>query len=126
VPDVRARDLAGKNVILSSLYSKAPILLAFYRGGWCPYCNSEIHALTVAYPELQRRGVVPVAISVNKPDAEATVKASYAIPFPVLSDGDAMAIEATAGASCAGRTPIPTSRSGRARRRSSGRSTQRT
>jgi peroxiredoxin len=94
VPDIHARDLDGKDVTLSSLYSKAPILLAFYRGGWCPYCNSEIHALTVAYPEYRRRGVVPVAVSVDKPDAGATIKATYAIPFPVLSDSDAMAIEA--------------------------------
>ena len=37
VPDIHARDLDGKDVSLSSLYTKGPILLAFYRGGWCPY-----------------------------------------------------------------------------------------
>jgi peroxiredoxin len=94
VPDVHARDLDGRDVSLSSLYSKGPILLAFYRGGWCPYCNSEIHALTTAYPEYQKRGVTPVAVSVDKPDAEAKMKATYTIPFPVLSDSDAVAIEA--------------------------------
>jgi peroxiredoxin len=94
VPDVHARDLDGKDVVLSSLYSKSPILLAFYRGGWCPYCNSEIHALTTAYPEYQKRGVMPVAISVDTPSAEAKTKATYAIPFPVLSDSDAIVIEA--------------------------------
>jgi peroxiredoxin len=91
---VHARDLDGKDVTLSSLYSKGPILLAFYRGGWCPYCNSEIHALTTAYPEYQERGVSPVAVSVDKPDAEAKMKATYTIPFPVLSDSDAAVIEA--------------------------------
>jgi hypothetical protein len=57
VPDAHARDLDGKDVTLSSLYTKGPVLLAFYRGGWCPYCNSEIHALTTAYPDYQKRGV---------------------------------------------------------------------
>lgn len=94
VPDVHARDLDGKDVTLSSLYAKGPILLVFYRGGWCPYCNSEIHALTTAYPDYRKRGVVPVAVSVDKPEAEAKMKATYTIPFPVLSDSDAAMIEA--------------------------------
>jgi peroxiredoxin len=94
VPDVHVHDLDGKDVALSSLYARDPILLAFYPGGWCPYCNSEIHALTTAYPDYQKRGVTPVAVSVDKPDAEATMRATYAIPFPVLSDSDAVAIDA--------------------------------
>ena len=93
-PDVHARDLDGKDIALSSLYARSPILLAFYRGGWCPYCNSEIHALTTAYPEYQKRGVTPVAVSVDKPDAEAKMRATYAVPFPILSDDDAVDIEA--------------------------------
>jgi peroxiredoxin len=94
VPDVRARDLDGKDVSLSSLYAKGPILLAFYRGGWCPYCSSENHALATAYPEYQKRGVTPVTVSVDTPDAEAKTKATYTIPFPVLSDSDATMIGA--------------------------------
>jgi peroxiredoxin len=94
IPDVHARDLHGKDVSLSSLYTKGPVLLAFYRGGWCPYCNSEIHALTTAYPDYQKRGVTPVAVSVDTPDEEAKLKATYAIPFPVLSDSGAVMLEA--------------------------------
>ena len=94
IPDAHGRDLDGKDVTLSSLYAKGPILLAFYRGGWCPFCNSEIHALTTAFPDYQKRGVTPVAVSVDTPDKEAKLKATYAIPFPVLSDSDATMIEA--------------------------------
>jgi peroxiredoxin len=94
VPDVQGLDLDGKDVTLSSLYKKSPILLAFYRGGWCPYCSGEIHALTLAFPEYQRRGITPVAVSVDRPDAEAKTTATFAIPFPVLSDSDAAIIEA--------------------------------
>ncbi|HEY1537149.1 MAG TPA: peroxiredoxin family protein, partial [Polyangiaceae bacterium] len=92
IPDVHARDLDGNDVALSSLYAKGPILLAFYRGGWCPFCNSEIHALTMAFPEYQKRGVTPVAVSVDMPTKEAQLKATYAIPFPVLSDSNAVAL----------------------------------
>ena len=94
VPDIHARDLDGKDVSLSSLYGKGPILLAFYRGGWCPFCNTENHSLAKAYPDFQKRGVTPVVVSVDKPDVEAKTKAAYAIPFPVLSDTDATMIEA--------------------------------
>ena len=94
VPDVHARDLDGHDVSLSSIYAKGPILLAFYRGGWCPYCSSENHALATAYPEYQKRGVTPVTVSVDTPDAEAKTKATYSIPFPVLSDSNATMIEA--------------------------------
>jgi peroxiredoxin len=94
VPDIHARDLNGNDVSLATLYAKGPILLAFYRGGWCPFCASENHALATAYSEYRKRGVTPVTVSVDKPDQEAKTKATYTIPFPVLSDSDATMIEA--------------------------------
>jgi peroxiredoxin len=48
---------------------------------------------TTASAEFQKRGVTPVAISVEKPDEEARTKATYSIPFPILSDGDLALIE---------------------------------
>ena len=94
VPEVRGRDLDGKDVSLSSVYANGPILLIFYRGGWCPYCNTEIHSLTLAYPEYQKRGVALVAVSVDTPSSEAKMQATYSIPFTVLSDSGAEMMEA--------------------------------
>ena len=94
IPDVHAIGLDGKDVALSALVAKGPVMLIFYRGGWCPYCNSEIHALTTAYPEFQKRGVTLVAVSVDTPSNEAKTTATYSIPFPVLSDSDAKVIDA--------------------------------
>lgn len=93
-PDVHARDLDGNVVALSATWAKGSVLLVFYRGGWCPYCNYEIHALAANMAEYEKRGVTPVAISVDRPDIEAKTKATYRIPFPVLSDTDASVIEA--------------------------------
>jgi peroxiredoxin len=93
VPDGRVLNLGGKPVTLSSLYAKGPILLVFYRGGWCPYCNFQIRELTTAFTEYQKRGVTPVAVSVEKPDEEARTKATYSVPFPILSDRDLALIE---------------------------------
>ncbi|MBK7399620.1 MAG: AhpC/TSA family protein [Myxococcales bacterium] len=88
VPDVHASDLAGNDASLAALYAKGPILLVFYRGGWCPYCNFEIRALTKAVPDFAKRGVTPVAVSVDRPENAAKTGAVYDIPFPVLADPD--------------------------------------
>lgn len=85
-PEAQAQDSDGKSVTLSSLLSKGPVLLTFYRGGWCPYCNFEIRALTKAAPEFAVRGITPVAVSVDLPDKARATRATYTIPFPVLSD----------------------------------------
>lgn len=93
VPEAHAVDLDGKDVRLADLLSRGPLLLVFYRGGWCPYCNFEIREMTRTFPEYQKRGVLPVAISVDKTEESAKTGATYAIPFPVLSDGDLSFVE---------------------------------
>jgi peroxiredoxin len=93
VPDVHARDLNGKDVRLSAVVAQGPVLLVFYRGGWCPFCNFQIRELTRAYPEYQKRGIRVVAVSVDKPDEASKTNATYAIPFPVLSDSDLSMIQ---------------------------------
>ncbi len=67
------------------------LLVVFYRGGWCPYCNLQIRQLTDAYSQFDANGVLPVLISADKVDASATVQRGYSIPFPVLSDPDLIA-----------------------------------
>lgn len=78
----------GEPVSLASWYPRGPVLIVFYRGGWCPLCNAQIHALTEAWPELQRRSVTPLLISVDRTEEAAKTEATYAIPFPVLADPD--------------------------------------
>jgi peroxiredoxin len=88
-PDATVHDADGREVSLRGLAGKdGRMLVAFYCGGWCPFCNFQIHELTTAYPELQRRGVLPVTISVDRPEESARIRATYTIPFPVLSDPD--------------------------------------
>lgn len=84
----------GESVSWDDLVDRGPLLVIFYRGGWCPYCNLQIRQLTLAYPEFEKRGILPVLISVDKPDASSLVQRTYDIPFPVLSDPDLHALEA--------------------------------
>ncbi|MBI4951540.1 MAG: AhpC/TSA family protein [Myxococcales bacterium] len=90
-PDFTIDDASGGNVRLADLIAKGHVLLSFYRGGWCPYCSFEVHDLTDAYPEFRKRGVTPVAISVDRPEESSKTAATYEIPFPVLSDPDLVA-----------------------------------
>ena len=53
----------GKPVGLRDLLAKGPLVVSFYRGVWCPYCNLELQALQEALPEIVARGASLVAIS---------------------------------------------------------------
>lgn len=94
VPDFVVQSHDGKSMGLKELKAQAPLLVVFYRGGWCPYCNKQVHQLTQAWPEFRRRNVTPVLISVDKTDAASLAQRSYEIPFPVLSDPGLKAHEA--------------------------------
>ncbi len=87
-PDAEVHDLQGQAVQLSALFSRGPTLLVFYRGGWCPYCNTQVRQLTEAAEQFSAHGVALIMISVDRPEAAATTEAAYDIPFPVLSDSD--------------------------------------
>ena len=86
VDDFSLPNQFGKTVKTKKLRKKTPLLVIFYRGGWCPYCNRQIYELTEAWPEFEKRGVTPVLISADKPEAAALASRTYDIPFPVLSD----------------------------------------
>ena len=83
---LQARDLQGAPVALDALFTLGPTLLVFYRGGWCPYCNHQLHELAQAAEGFEAAGVRLVAISVDQPRESALSQRSWEIPFPVLSD----------------------------------------
>jgi peroxiredoxin len=90
-PDAALKGISGKVQKLSDLYATGPVFIVFYRGGWCPFCNLQLHELTQAKPEFDRRGVSLIAISVDQPSEEAKTQAKHGIPFPMLSDSQLVA-----------------------------------
>lgn len=86
VPDVALSDAGGAEVMLSAARGDGPALVVFYRGGWCPYCNTQLKSLANAAPEFKAAGVQLVALSVDRPAEAARTRASWSIPFPVLAD----------------------------------------
>lgn len=65
---------------------KNHVVLSFYRGAWCPFCNLEIGMLQDRYDEIRDLGANVVAISPQNPDYSILFKARHNILFPVLSD----------------------------------------
>lgn len=82
----------GDMVSLEELLKDGPVVIAWYRGGWCPYCNMELAALQEALPAIREAGATAVAISPELPDHSLNTRQKNALEFEVLSDrGNAVA-----------------------------------
>lgn len=85
-PDFNLLNAVNKPRNLADFLAKGPVVLSFYRGAWCPYCNLEINALQKALPEITAAGAQLVAISPQTPDKSAEQVSKLDLGFEVLSD----------------------------------------
>lgn len=85
-PDFTLKNAAGEEVKLSSLLADGPVVLTWYRGGWCPYCNIALAALQEKLPEITEAGAQLVALSPELPDKALTTAEKSKLEFPVLTD----------------------------------------
>jgi peroxiredoxin len=91
-PEFTLPDAYGTEISLATLLSKGPVVLSFYRGEWCPFCNLELNAFQRLLPEIDALGATLVAISPEKPDFALAIAEKNKLTFPVLSDlGNAVA-----------------------------------
>lgn len=79
-------DAFGSPVRLADLLAQGPVVLSFYRGSWCPFCNLELRALQRELESAQAAGVTLVAVSPNQPDMSQELIEKHGLAFPVLSD----------------------------------------
>lgn len=85
-PDFTLTDANGGSLRLSDALAHGPVVLSFYRGGWCPYCNLELRALQSALPEIERLGATLIAVSPQTPDKSLSTAEKNELAFAVLSD----------------------------------------
>jgi peroxiredoxin len=85
-PDFTLPDALGQPVTLSQLLTQGPVIIIFYRGQWCPYCNLELRAYQKALPQVQELGATLVAISPQTPDHSLSTMEKQGLAFAVLSD----------------------------------------
>jgi len=85
-PHFTLPDAKGKQVSVSDLIMDGPLVVTFYRGEYCPYCNITLRALQKYLPKFQAKGASLVAISPQLPDYTAKMAQKHDLQFPVLSD----------------------------------------
>ncbi len=93
-PEFALPNAKGKTIALSAMLARGPVVLAFYRGGWCPYCNLQLRAYQRVLPEMEALGATLVAISPEPPDASLSTQEKNALEFEVLSDVEVKAARA--------------------------------
>ncbi|HEY1762317.1 MAG TPA: peroxiredoxin-like family protein [Acidimicrobiales bacterium] len=87
-PDFTLLDALGEPVTLSELLANGPVVLTFYRGEWCPYCNVQLRHLEHALHRFQKFDATLVAVSPQSPDHALSLTEKHDLKFPVLSDVD--------------------------------------
>jgi peroxiredoxin len=85
-PAIMLKNAKGETIDVSMLLKKGSVIVTFYRGGWCPYCNLELKAYQEILPEIAAAGASLVAISPEKPDDTLSTAEKDALAFEVLSD----------------------------------------
>ena len=85
-PNFSLPDATGATVELNHLMANGPVVLTFYRGGWCPYCNIQLRAYQGILNELKKLGASLVAVSPETPDNSLDTRQREELEFHVLSD----------------------------------------
>ncbi|MBD3610777.1 MAG: AhpC/TSA family protein [Gammaproteobacteria bacterium] len=85
-PDFTLSNQNGESLSLSSLTDDSIVILSFYRGAWCPYCNLELSELQSHLGEFKERGARLVAVSPQTPDNSLTTIEKNELAFDILSD----------------------------------------
>jgi len=85
-PDFELPDATGRQVRLTELLRDGPVVLVFYRGEWCPYCNLTLRTWQERLGDLTSAGGRLVAISPQRPSNALSITEKHELAFPVLSD----------------------------------------
>lgn len=79
-------NVVGSAVNSADLLQTGPLVVSFYRGGWCPYCNLELRAYQAMLDDIRQIGADFVAISPQLPDESLSMAAKTGLTFEVLCD----------------------------------------
>jgi peroxiredoxin len=91
-PDFTVRDVEGKAFEFKAGHQDKPVVLTFFRGGWCPYCNLHLSEMRLAEQQLKKMGFNIWFISIDKPELLLESLADPDIGYTIYSDSS---LEAT-------------------------------
>jgi len=87
LPTIKLPNVQGVLVSLQEkLKNGKKLVVTFYRGGWCPYCNIELKALQSILPEIEKAGAELIAITPESPDNSLSTAEKNKLSFEVLTD----------------------------------------
>lgn len=92
-PDFTLANAFGKTITLNDELKKGPVVLVFYRGAWCPFCNMHLHALQTSLPQIKQLGARLITVTPQTPDKSAEQIKKDGYPFEVLSDLDSQVMK---------------------------------
>lgn len=87
-PNFTLNNAKGKAVTLEDKLKKGPVVLVFYRGSWCPYCNMYLKVLSKSLPMIKKLGAQLITVTPQTPDKSSQQIKSDKYPFEILSDLD--------------------------------------
>ena len=85
-PDFTLKNALGIPVSLSEYLNKGNVVLTWYRGGWCPYCNLTLHSLQEELSKFKALGANLIALTPELPDNSISTSEKHNLQFEVLSD----------------------------------------
>lgn len=86
LPPFRMSDATGSVVASNDLLRNGTVLMTFYRGEWCPFCNVAVQYMQRHLEEFKARGVSLVAVTPESPDYSLSMTEKHDLKFPVLTD----------------------------------------
>ena len=107
-PNFSLSNAVGETSSLNSLLEKGKVVLTFYRGSWCPYCNLQLNQYQQVLEEIKSLGANLVAISPQTPDESLNIKEKNELKFEVLSDNGNIVAKQFTTVFKNGETPIET------------------
>jgi len=87
-PNATLRRPDGQEVNLADLLAVKPTVLIFYRGGWCPYCNTHLGQIATVETELLSMGYQVLAVSPDRPEELRKTLGKQHLTYQLLSDSD--------------------------------------
>lgn len=94
IPDVSVKNTDGENLNLRDIVKDQPTIFVFYRGGWCPYCNSHLADLKKIEDDLTKEGYKVYAISADRPELLKKTMDKNELTYTLLSDAPMTAAKA--------------------------------
>ncbi|GHC48838.1 peroxiredoxin-like family protein [Roseibacillus persicicus] len=85
-PDFTLKNATGEEVTLSTLLKDGPVILTWYRGSWCPYCNIALRSYQENLDKFKAAGAQFVALTPELPDKSLPTSEKYELQFEVLTD----------------------------------------